>query len=120
MNWQVRIGDKSVVVTLPDVLVDGQAFPLTVEGKASTALWHRATSTLVIREPSGLERLWRLRAHGAERFDGDSATRVSAELQDRHGMRAIAASVDAHVPGQESRGGAKAKQGLVVRSQITG
>lgn len=120
MNWTVQIGTKRQQVSLPDVLVDQQAFTLTIDGRESIAVWHRAAATLSLRDAQGCERLLRLRSRTLERFDGESVWRLGAELQTAAGMRGVTASIEADVPGQETRGGAKVKKDVVVRSQITG
>jgi biotin carboxyl carrier protein len=130
MNWTVKLADTAnsqttkgaLVVCLPDVLVDQEAFALRLGEETVTATWHRAMGVLVLRDANGVERNIRLRSRSVERYDGDAALRIAGELQTSgaHSVHGLAASVEPHVPGQEARGGAKAQRDTVVRSQITG
>jgi biotin carboxyl carrier protein len=122
MNWMVKIGSQSLVVSLPDVLVDQEAFALQLGDERLTATWHRGPGVLVLRDARGVERNLRLRSRSVERYEGEAALRIGGELQNGSAcaVHGFAAAALPHVPGQEARGGAKAQRDTVVRSQITG
>jgi biotin carboxyl carrier protein len=122
MNHNVKIGkSEGIIVELPDVLPDGQAFEARVGGRPVTVRWHRASGNLQILE-GGVERNCNLRSRSAVAFDSDPTTTVNAELVagSAKGLQCVEAQVTPHVPGQEQRRAAHGAQGLVVRSQITG
>jgi biotin carboxyl carrier protein len=126
MHWLIKVGDKQIPARLPDVLVDGQPFALQLhEGAAArrfTAVWYRATDTLALIDEKGVEKLVRLRSRSFERGEDGPQHRVQAELLARgpEGVRYPSMTAELHMPGIERKGGAKAQNGLVVRSQITG
>lgn len=110
MNHVVEIRGKAFKIQLPDALVDGQAFPLKVDGRAYTALWLRREAQLVLIDGSSLERNLRLRDVTPEREDGEVETHIA-------GLEAV---VRPDVPGQAQRSKAAGEGTAVVKSPITG
>jgi len=120
MQWQVKLNGKSFIVALPEPLPDGAPFPLTVDGAPWTAAFREAEGLLVLTDAKGVEHNHKLRARRYERFDGESQATVALELRAPGGVGNWNATLEPHVPGQDQRRGAKADQGQIVRSQITG
>ncbi len=110
MNHLVEIRGKTHHIRLPDALADGQAFPLTVDGKSFTGVWLRRECQLILVDDKGLERNYRLRDTGAQKDEGEAETKLA-------GLEAI---VRPDVPGQTQRSKAQGDGTAVIKSPITG
>ena len=129
MDWSGKKNDAAataIFVSLPDAVVDGEAFSFAVGGNAAKtrgqAFWHRAFRVLSIVEGNGLERNLRVRATTATRYEGDAETQVAMDYMGAgsRGIESFAAGLALHAPGQKARGRAEGAQNSVLRSQITG
>ena len=120
MNQLVESAGGKRRVTLPDALVDGQEFPLTVDGQTYAATWLRGPALLVLRDGNGVEQMFRVRGQTVQRFDGEADASVTADLVVRGKLVYFTATIRPDVPGQDARAKAAGAREQVVRSQITG
>jgi biotin carboxyl carrier protein len=110
LNHLVDLRAKTHKITLPDSLVDGQKFPLAVDGKAWTAVWLRREAQLILIDEHGLEKNYRLRDVQTVRDEGEAETRLPD----------FPASVRPDVPGQTQRAKAQGDGTAIIKSPITG
>ena len=116
MNWLIKLGAAAPTVAIPDEIPAGAA-PF-VRGDARVT-WHAAHQVLSV-ERGGVERNLRLRGTQVVRFEGDAAYNVATELLLATGVASLSATAELAAPGMDGKVKAAAKDGLQIRSQITG
>ena len=127
MNWQVSIGSKKFVISIPDNIHDGRSFTAAIDNKALQLRWNGRQQNLEILssptgEPSHTHQNIKLRTFEVQQFAGESQTRINLEFAaaGMHQMHSLATSVEPYVPGQEYRSESKKAAGCIVRSPMTG
>ncbi len=110
MNHLVEIRGKTHQIRLPEALVDGQTFPVVIDGKSCSAVWLRREALLVLIDDKGLERNHRVRDTTTQREEGEAETRLP-------GLEAV---VRPDVPGHAQRAKAQGDGTAVIKSPITG
>ena len=122
MQLQIKTGEKSFIVTVPDQFSDGQPFNVSVGAKALSMRWHRLLETFYIIDSNGLEQPIRLRNFHIESFADEPETMIHEEFGVAGAMHLHCAEtvVQRYSPAQEARAQSTEKKVQTLRSQITG
>lgn len=120
MKHVITIAKTTHQVELPEPLIDGVPFTLTVDGKPHQAVWRANVAALAFIDTQGVEHNLQLRGWRVSRFDGDTETRLDANVHVGAGkMTNLKATSAPDLPGQKQAAGAGQTM-RVIRSQITG
>ena len=135
MKWQITSGELKTSVAIPDRVVDGEEFDLSVNGVAYRGRWARSLGTLFLRrrlktqlipgaarQEEPVEAAYRLRSAAVNRFGGESAVGISLEYSAATKFRTqtLVAQAELDVPAQAQRSKSLAQGAALVRSPMSG
>jgi biotin carboxyl carrier protein len=122
MRYAVDIDKHTFHVDLPDSFFSGNAKTITFGEKTYKLAVNRLHGMIVLTNDQGVEQMLRVRRFHAEKFEGESQTRISIEMlaSAGEGMQKAMMLLAPDIPGQAQRAKQAAASDLVVRSQITG
>lgn len=123
MDWQVKFGSHTKVISLPDGIPSGTEFEIKVDSKIVTVRWNRDTKNLFVKNDHGLWQSIALRSKEIIKNPDDDETLVNLEFlpPGSHRTAIVNATVGFHSPdGGEAHAKKSLLKNLLIRSQITG